>query len=463
MKRFAAAILALCLLLPACALAETGFSSDPDAIERAAKSVLMLEVYDADNELLATGSGFVAFDNRTLVTNYHVIEDADWMVANSDDGYEYMVTKVLVADEVKDIAICGFMSPTDLTPLTFSDGEALRRAEPIVAIGSPIGITNTVSLGNISAIYEEDGVSWIQFTAPISSGSSGGVLFDDRGCVIGVTSASYEDAQNLNLAVDIAEVTALYESWNGETKQLSEYADAGAAQVEPSGGHTDTGTTQGEPSGSHADTDITGDWYLTGMLFDGAEVSAEILGVSGSLSIFQNGTLYMDLDDDGQMYADWELTGADRGVLGDSAGTIEFVLRGGALILQLDDDGEMIFERDSAEETKETSETDNNCIYAADVRDFDGLWTCTHIETDGLRFAPDIFDSEWTISISNGWIKIDTLIDGEADHTEGSARLTDGKLVPAGSLGYIELSLTDDDAMILRYLDEDEYILYFER
>ena len=95
MKRFAAAILTLCLLLPTCALAETGFSSDPDAIERAAKSVLMLEVYDADNELLATGSGFVAFDNRTLVTNYHVIEDADWMVANSDDGYEYMVTKVL--------------------------------------------------------------------------------------------------------------------------------------------------------------------------------------------------------------------------------------------------------------------------------------------------------------------------------------------------------------------------------
>ncbi len=226
MKRFAAAILTLCLLLPACALAETGFSSDPDAIERAAKSVLMLEVYDADNELLATGSGFVAFDNRTLVTNYHVIEDADWMVANSDDGYEYMVTKVLVADEAKDIAICGFMSPTDLTPLTFSDGEALRRAEPIVAIGSPIGITNTVSLGNISAIYEEDGVSWIQFTAPISSGSSGGVLFDDRGCVIGVTSASYEDAQNLNLAVDIAEVTALYESWDGETKRLSEYVDA---------------------------------------------------------------------------------------------------------------------------------------------------------------------------------------------------------------------------------------------
>ena len=461
MKRITALTLAIFLLL-SCALAENGFSSDPDAIELAAKSVLMLEVYDADDELLATGSGFVAFDNRTLVTNYHVIEDAAWMVANSDDGYEYMVTKVLVADETKDIAICGFMSPTDLSPLTFSDGEALRRAEPIVAIGSPIGITNTVSLGNISAIYEEDGVSWIQFTAPISSGSSGGVLFDDRGRVIGVTSASYEDAQNLNLAVDIAEVTALYEDWNGETKQLSEYADTGAAQSEPSGDHADTDTVQGEPSGDYADTDITGDWQLTGLLIDGTEVSSEILGVSGSLTISQNGTLYMDLDGDGQIYADWELTGADRGVLTDAAGTVEFVLRGGALILQMDDD-EMIFEREGAEETKETSETDNSCIYAADVRDFDGFWTCTQIETNGLRFTPSIFDSVWTISISNGWVKIDTIIDGEADHVEGSARLTDGKLVPADSLGYIELSLTDDDAMILRYLEEDEYILYFER
>ena len=96
------------------AYAEVGFSSNPDAIEQAAKSVLMLQVFDADNEMIATGSGFVAFNNRTIITNHHVIEDADWMLAISDDGYQYMVTKVLVADEEKDIAICSFMSPTDL-------------------------------------------------------------------------------------------------------------------------------------------------------------------------------------------------------------------------------------------------------------------------------------------------------------------------------------------------------------
>ena len=53
-------------------LKQDGFSGDIDAIDRAAKSVLMLEVFDENDQLFATGSGFVAFDNSTLVTNYHV-------------------------------------------------------------------------------------------------------------------------------------------------------------------------------------------------------------------------------------------------------------------------------------------------------------------------------------------------------------------------------------------------------
>ena len=205
------------------AYADAGFSSNPDAIEQAAKSVLMLQVFDSNDKEIGTGSGFVAFNNRTIITNYHVIDGADWMIANSDDGYQYMVTKVLIADEEKDIAICGFMSPTDLQPLEFNTEGELKRAESIVAIGSPIGITNTVSLGNISALYKDDGVSWIQFTAPISHGSSGGALFDNEGKIIGVTSASYIDTQNLNLAVHISEVESLYNSWDGVESKFDKY------------------------------------------------------------------------------------------------------------------------------------------------------------------------------------------------------------------------------------------------
>ncbi|MBR6708023.1 MAG: serine protease [Clostridia bacterium] len=128
-----------------------GFSEDPDAVEQKLKSVLMLEVYSG-GELIATGSGFCAFDNRTLVTNYHVIKGADSVIAYSDSGDPYFVFHVLTADADRDIAILSFFSPTDLVPLSLNTDGSLRRAEKVVAIGSPLGITNTVAAGIISGI-----------------------------------------------------------------------------------------------------------------------------------------------------------------------------------------------------------------------------------------------------------------------------------------------------------------------
>lgn len=218
-----------CMLFSA-AYAED-FSDNPDEIENKALSVLMLEIYDDDKEI-ATGSGFVMFDNMTLVTNYHVIEDATMIVADSDDGYQYFITKVLIADEKKDIAILQFMTPTVMQPLTPSE-KTPRRGENVVAIGSPIGLKNTVSMGNVSSVYTEDDVSWIQFTAAISNGSSGGALFNDDGEVIGITSAFWEDGQNLNLAIDIREAVALYEKWTGTKYDIEDYKKANISQLQP--------------------------------------------------------------------------------------------------------------------------------------------------------------------------------------------------------------------------------------
>ena len=162
------------------------FCNDPDAIETAVQSVLMLEIFDKNNNEIATGSGFLMFDNMTLITNYHVIENASTIIADSDDGYQYFVTKVLIASKENDIAILQFMTPTIMQPLEYST-DSIKRGSSIVAIGSPIGLKNTVSLGNVSSVYNEDGVNWIQFTAPISHGSSGGALLNDNGQVIGIT------------------------------------------------------------------------------------------------------------------------------------------------------------------------------------------------------------------------------------------------------------------------------------
>lgn len=210
-----------------------GFSSDPESINAAAKSVLMLEIFDEKNNVVATGSGFVMFDNMTLVTNYHVIEDASMIVADSDDGYQYYITKVLVADKAKDIAILQFMTPTVMVPLTPATQPPMR-GETVVAIGSPIGLKNTVSMGNISLIYKDENKEWIQFTAAISHGSSGGALFNNYGEVIGVTSAFWEDGQNLNLAININETIELYRNWTGNKVNIKDFWGPTATVIPPS-------------------------------------------------------------------------------------------------------------------------------------------------------------------------------------------------------------------------------------
>ena len=77
--------------------------------------------------------------------------------------------------------------------------------DKIYAIGCPLGLQNTVSTGIVSAFNNENGLSKIQYTAPISSGSSGGALINNHGKVIGITYASYSDGQNINLAIPTEE------------------------------------------------------------------------------------------------------------------------------------------------------------------------------------------------------------------------------------------------------------------
>lgn len=223
MRKAILLFLVLCMLVPvACA---DGFSTNPTLINQAAKSVMMLEVYNADGEVTKTGSGFVAFDNRHLITNYHVAEDANMIYAYSDTGDPYIIMDVCIADSKKDIAILQFFSPTDLTPLSLNEAGEVIRASSVIAIGSPKGFTNSISSGIVSSAFEEAGCSYIQFTAPISSGSSGGALFDDNGNVIGITTMNYDDgvgvSQNLNFAVNIKEAVDLYAQYSGESYKLS--------------------------------------------------------------------------------------------------------------------------------------------------------------------------------------------------------------------------------------------------
>lgn len=198
------------------------FQTDYAAIDKAAKSAFLLEVYDADDQMIATGSGFVVFDKGTLITNEHVIRGAAYIIAHSDQyKASYKLTEVKAADAELDIAVLKFDAAANVLPLTVDAGAELLRGQPVTAIGSPQGVLNTVSSGNISNIvyYSEQIPDYIQFTAPISPGSSGGALFNDQGNVIGLCVGSLSEGQAMYYAIPIKYVEAVYEA-AGNTKEM---------------------------------------------------------------------------------------------------------------------------------------------------------------------------------------------------------------------------------------------------
>ncbi len=207
--------------IPVYSFAKIPFFQDPDAIQNAAESVLMLTCYDENGNEIASGSGFLAFEDGVIVTNYHVVSGGvASIIAGTEDGLYFNIDEVLFLDPVSDIAILKTKAKTRLDLLKLGEVESLKKGSRVVAIGSPLGLLNTVSEGIYSGIIYDE-TDYILFSASISHGSSGGALFNEDGEVIGVTSASYEAGQNLNFAVPIENVITL---WNTYLLNPSSYS-----------------------------------------------------------------------------------------------------------------------------------------------------------------------------------------------------------------------------------------------
>ena len=223
-KLFAILIAVVLAVVVAVSSFAAGFTDNAEEIENAAKSVLMLFVYENEYDELsdwyASGSGFVAFNNSTLVTNYHVIDSGARILALDDDNNAYEFDKVLCADKKYDIAILGFSEPTKLKPFDLYPNDHILRGSSVVVIGSPAGGNkNTVTKGIVSSQSNryDDNRPEIQFSAQISHGSSGGVLLNDDGKVIGVATESSTLGEDLNYAVNISVAVAMYKAWDGKT------------------------------------------------------------------------------------------------------------------------------------------------------------------------------------------------------------------------------------------------------
>lgn len=183
-------------------------------IQDAANSVLYLEIYDNHDNVTASASGFIINDGMTLVTNYHVIEHAYRIVAHTFGGNQSVeINDVVAYDNMTDLAILKCKENIGSTPLILGNSESVKQGNSIYVVGYPLGLVNTLSDGVVSSRYfDENNVDTIQITAPISSGSSGGPLFNEKGEVIGIVAAYYEDGQNMNIAIAVNELSPLLQS-----------------------------------------------------------------------------------------------------------------------------------------------------------------------------------------------------------------------------------------------------------
>ena len=140
----------------------------------------------------ALGSGFIIDEKGIVVTNNHVIQDAEDIIIRINDDREFKA-KVIGADPLSDIAVLKLETNEKFIPVKFGNSDKARIGDWVIAIGNPFGLGGTVTSGIISARNRALGLSryedYIQTDASINSGNSGGPLFDMNGDVIGINTA----------------------------------------------------------------------------------------------------------------------------------------------------------------------------------------------------------------------------------------------------------------------------------
>jgi len=157
------------------------------------------------------GSGFVVAADGRIATSLHVIEDAEHVVVALSDGRTFTRVRVVDHDQLQDVVVLA-IEASGLPALPLA-ADPVKAGERVVAIGNPHGLENTVSDGLVSAVREDEtGAEVLQISAPISPGSSGGPVLNDRGQVVGVTTSTHRIGQNLNFATPVRQLLPLLRS-----------------------------------------------------------------------------------------------------------------------------------------------------------------------------------------------------------------------------------------------------------
>ena len=157
----------------------------------------------------ALGSGFIIDVKGIVVTNNHVIKDAEDIIIRVEGDTEYIEykAKVIGADPLSDIAVLKIESNDKFLPVKLGDSDKARIGDWVIAIGNPLGLSGTVTSGIISARNRNIGLSryedYIQTDASINVGNSGGPLFDMNGDVIGINTAILGQSGSIGIGFSI--------------------------------------------------------------------------------------------------------------------------------------------------------------------------------------------------------------------------------------------------------------------
>ncbi|MEW6314211.1 MAG: serine protease [Pseudomonadota bacterium] len=161
-----------------------GCAQIPEPIlETAYPSVVVVEVYNKRNMLVAMGSGVVVSEDR-VITNCHVVQSGDSY--HLRQRKKHYPAKLQYADQRRDL--CLLVSPNlGLPAVEIVGAKDLKIGQPVYTVTAPAGFARDISSGAIISLSSHDGTPMIRTDAKVSPGSSGGGLFDDAGRLVGIT------------------------------------------------------------------------------------------------------------------------------------------------------------------------------------------------------------------------------------------------------------------------------------
>ncbi|QOV23172.1 HhoA/HhoB/HtrA family serine endopeptidase [Anabaenopsis elenkinii] len=167
-------------------------------------------------QLRGLGSGFIIDKRGLVLTNAHVVDQADKVTVRLKDGRTYE-GKVKGIDEVTDLAVVKINPDQDLPVAALGSSDTVQVGDWAIAVGNPLGFDNTVTLGIVSTLKRSSAqvgiadkrLDFIQTDAAINPGNSGGPLLNERGEVIGINTAIRPDAMGIGFAIPIDKAKAI--------------------------------------------------------------------------------------------------------------------------------------------------------------------------------------------------------------------------------------------------------------